>query len=223
MQSMIEEADGSARAGKVIMDELIKEVLGAWGDFSVRFDGRPEQGPAALGMERAVAFSGATQGTLVLRCPLGLGSMLAKARGQGEADAAFRELSIQVGRRLLESLGGPEARPALLSDRGATCSRDWPAGRPRLSLALLVVTRDLMIIGAVVLSWLLDRPMEIKPLWISKANTFAQIGLVALLLASLAFGWGEGAWVTPGLWIVAALTLGSLAAYFKRWMTHMMA
>ena len=135
---MIEEADGSARAGKVIMDELIKEVLGAWGDFSVRFDGRPEQGPAALGMERAVAFSGATQGTLVLRCPLGLGSMLAKARGQGEADAAFRELSIQVGRRLLESLGGPEARPALLSDRGATCSRDWPAGRPRLSLALLV-------------------------------------------------------------------------------------
>jgi cardiolipin synthase len=92
-----------------------------------------------------------------------------------------------------------------------------------MALALLVVTRDLMIIGAVVLSWLLDRPMEIKPLWISKANTFAQIGFVALLLASLAFGWGEGVWFSPGLWIVAALTLGSLAAYFKRWMAHMTA
>ena len=135
---MIEAAESGARAGKVVMDELIKGVLGDWGDFSVRFDGRPAQGPAALGMERSLAFSGATQGTLILRCPPGLGGMLAKARGAGEADAAFRDLSIQVGRRLLESLGGPESRPALLSDRGASSSLDWPAGRPRLSMALLV-------------------------------------------------------------------------------------
>jgi hypothetical protein len=138
MQADIEGSESGARAGKIVMDELIKDVLSAWGDFSVRFDGRPAAGPAALGMERAVAFSGATQGTLVLRCPTGLGAMLARARSQGEAEEAFRDLSIQVGRRLLESLGGPSERPALLSDRGACSSRDWPSGRPRLSLALLV-------------------------------------------------------------------------------------
>ncbi len=92
-----------------------------------------------------------------------------------------------------------------------------------MALALLVVTRDLMIIGAVVLAWLLDRPMEIRPLWISKANTFAQIGFVALVLACLAFGWRTGPWLFVGQWLVAALTLASLAAYFRRWVTHMSA
>ncbi|MGO9389809.1 CDP-alcohol phosphatidyltransferase family protein [Rhodoblastus sp.] len=92
-----------------------------------------------------------------------------------------------------------------------------------MALALLVVTRDLMIIGAVVLSWLLDRPMEIRPLWISKANTFTQIGFIALVLASLAFAWRTGPWLLAGQWLVAALTLASLAAYFRRWVTHMSA
>jgi cardiolipin synthase (CMP-forming) len=92
-----------------------------------------------------------------------------------------------------------------------------------LGLALLVVTRDMMIIGAVILAWLLDRPMEIKPLWISKANTFTQIGYVAMVLAWLAFGWPIGLWFSVGQWLVAALTLASLAAYFRRWVTHMTA
>jgi cardiolipin synthase (CMP-forming) len=90
-----------------------------------------------------------------------------------------------------------------------------------MALALLVVSRDLMIIGAVILSWLLDRPMEIQPLAISKANTFAQIGLIAALLAALAFGRPPGVWAVAAEWAVAALTLASLAAYFRRWMTHM--
>jgi cardiolipin synthase len=92
-----------------------------------------------------------------------------------------------------------------------------------MGLALLVVSRDVMIIGAVMLAWLLDRPMEIRPLWISKANTFAQIGFVVLVLAMLAFDWPGGAWFSLGQWIVAALTLASLAAYFRRWVTHMTA
>lgn len=92
-----------------------------------------------------------------------------------------------------------------------------------MALALLIVTRDVMIVGAVILAWLLDRPMEIKPLWISKANTVAQIGLIALALAMMAFGWTGGVWFGPCRWIVATLTLASLAAYFKRWVTHMTA
>ena len=96
-------------------------------------------------------------------------------------------------------------------------------GELSMGLALLVVSRDLMIMGAVILGWLLERPMEIRPLWISKANTFAQIGFVAAILAMLAYGWPQGPWVSLGAWVVAALTLGSLAAYFRRWLAHMMA
>ena len=93
-----------------------------------------------------------------------------------------------------------------------------------MGLALVVVSRDLMIMGAVILAWLLDRPMEIRPLWISKANTFAQIGFVALVLSMAAFDWPPQAlWLSLGPWVVAALTLGSLAAYFRRWTAHMMA
>jgi cardiolipin synthase len=94
-----------------------------------------------------------------------------------------------------------------------------------MGLALVVVSRDLMIMGAVILAWLLDRPMEIRPLGISKANTFAQIGFVALVLAMLTFDWPKdgnaGLLFSLGSWLVAALTLGSLAAYFKRWVAHM--
>jgi cardiolipin synthase (CMP-forming) len=96
-------------------------------------------------------------------------------------------------------------------------------GELPMALALLVVTRDVMIIGAVILSWLLDRPMKIKPLWISKANTLGQLGFVAVLLAALSRGWPLGAWGAIGQWVVAALTLASLAAYFRRWVTHMSA
>src|SRR3954453_596553 len=49
-------------------------------------------------------------------------------------------------------------------------------------LAIVVVSRDIMIVGAVVLSWLLGKPMEINPSRLSKANTAAQIALAALFL-----------------------------------------
>jgi len=91
-----------------------------------------------------------------------------------------------------------------------------------LGLALLVVSRDLMIVGAVLLSWLLDKPMRIRPHWLSKANTAAQITFVVAVLAALALDMPTP-WFVPGLWLVAALTLASLAAYLKRWVTHMSA
>ncbi len=40
-----------------------------------------------------------------------------------------------------------------------------------LWLVILVVSRDIMIIGAVMLSWLVGRPVEVKPLLVSKLNT----------------------------------------------------
>ncbi|MCW2276092.1 CDP-alcohol phosphatidyltransferase family protein [Rhodoblastus acidophilus] len=91
-----------------------------------------------------------------------------------------------------------------------------------LYLATLVVSRDLMIVGAVILCWVMDKPMTIHPHFLSKANTAAQIAFVALLLGALAFEFAMP-WFTAGVWLVAALTLASLAAYFRRWVAHMTA
>jgi cardiolipin synthase len=91
-----------------------------------------------------------------------------------------------------------------------------------LFLASLVVSRDLMIVGAVLLCWVMDKPMPIHPHVLSKANTAAQITFVAALLGALAFGLPTP-WFNGGVWVVAALTLASLAAYFRRWAAHMTA
>src|SRR5438067_6869414 len=49
-------------------------------------------------------------------------------------------------------------------------------------LVILVVSRDIMIVCAVILSWVMDKPVPLKPLMVSKLNTVAQILLVALVL-----------------------------------------
>ncbi len=87
-------------------------------------------------------------------------------------------------------------------------------------LAILVVARDLMIIGAIVMSWLVNKPVEIRPLLISKINTTAQIGFAALVLAAEAFHFGFHGTLEILLYVVTALTLASLAAYLWQWMRH---
>ena len=59
-----------------------------------------------------------------------------------------------------------------------------------LWLVIAVVSRDILIVAAVLLAWLLDQPVRIKPLAVSKANTVAQIVLAATVLADEAFGLG---------------------------------
>ena len=54
-------------------------------------------------------------------------------------------------------------------------------------LVILVVSRDIMIVGAVMLSWLVDKPVALKPLLVSKLNTVAQIVLALTVLGALAF------------------------------------
>ena len=38
-------------------------------------------------------------------------------------------------------------------------------------IVILVVSRDIMIVSAVIVSWLFDKPVEMKPLMVSKLNT----------------------------------------------------
>ena len=64
------------------------------------------------------------------------------------------------------------------------------AGHLPVWLVIAVVSRDILIVGAVVLSWMLSRPLSMQPLLISKANTFSQIVLAGLVLAELGLGLG---------------------------------
>lgn len=88
-------------------------------------------------------------------------------------------------------------------------------------LVILVVSRDIMIVGAIILSWLMGRPLEVRPLLVSKLNTVAQIVLAVLVLAALAFHWTIEAVLQPMMLVVAALTLLSVAFYLAEWVRHM--
>jgi cardiolipin synthase len=94
-------------------------------------------------------------------------------------------------------------------------------GELPLWLVLAVVSRDILIVAAVLLAWLLDQPVRIKPLAISKANTLAQIVLPATVLADLAFAMDLDISRQVLVWITGALTLLSLAAYLRAWFMHM--
>ena len=88
-------------------------------------------------------------------------------------------------------------------------------------LVILVVSRDIMIVSAIILSWLVDNPVKLKPLTVSKLNTVAQILLALVVLASLAFEFDVW-WVIQGLTaLVAILTLASVALYLRQWVRHM--
>jgi cardiolipin synthase len=88
-------------------------------------------------------------------------------------------------------------------------------------LVILVVSRDILIIGGVMLAWFLDQPMTVKPLLVSKLNTAAQIVFACLVLASLGFGFKADGLRAALMWTVAALTLLSVGFYVREWWRHM--
>jgi cardiolipin synthase (CMP-forming) len=89
-------------------------------------------------------------------------------------------------------------------------------------LLILVISRDLMIMGAVAIAWLLENPVPIEPLMVSKANTAAQIVLVGTTLAATGYALALPMQALPWLgYLVATLTILSVAAYFAGWFRHM--
>jgi cardiolipin synthase len=88
-------------------------------------------------------------------------------------------------------------------------------------LVIAVVSRDLLIIGAIMLSWMLERPVKVRPLFVSKVNTTLQIVLAGLVMANLAFGLGLGTVNQILIWITGTLTVASAAAYLVTWLRHM--
>ena len=94
-------------------------------------------------------------------------------------------------------------------------------GRLPSWLVIMVVSRDVLIVIAVVLSWLLGNPTPMKPLAVSKINTVAQIVLAATVLADEAFALRLNGPVQFLNLLVAVTTVASLIAYLRVWLRHM--
>jgi cardiolipin synthase (CMP-forming) len=88
-------------------------------------------------------------------------------------------------------------------------------------LAILVVSRDVLIVGAFILSQLMKRPVQVKPLMVSKVNTAGQIVFVVAVLGAAAMNLEYRPAFQAGMAVVAILTAVSGAAYLREWVRHM--
>lgn len=87
------------------------------------------------------------------------------------------------------------------------------AGHLPLWLALLVVSRDILIVLGVVLIRRRDPVFRVRPLKTGKLNTFVQIILAAMALAIWGGVYDVSHLMTPMIWLVAAMTLISGGSY----------
>jgi cardiolipin synthase len=88
-------------------------------------------------------------------------------------------------------------------------------------LAIIVVSRDALIVGAVLLSRMMDHPVRVRPLMVSKVNTVLQIVFAVGVLGVAALGKPLDMLVDWGSIPVALLTALSGAAYLASWLRHM--
>jgi len=86
-------------------------------------------------------------------------------------------------------------------------------------LVILVVFRDALIVGGTLLSQVLDHPLTVRPLYISKVNPVAQIVLAAIALADIGLMVPEFPLVNVLEYVVAATTASSGALYLLRWLS----
>jgi cardiolipin synthase (CMP-forming) len=83
-------------------------------------------------------------------------------------------------------------------------------------IAIIVVFRDLLIVGGVLALYVLGRPVAIRPIMISKVNTALQLLLGARALLGAGFGISAPIFMLALVWLVAATTVVSGAVYVWR-------
>jgi len=132
----------------------------------------------------------------------------------GISDAVDGWLARRWGGNMVGAVLDPVADKALLVTMYVTLAAvkelpDW--------LAILVVFRDLVIVGGVMVLAVLGQQVSIRPLFVSKVNTTMQIVLVALTLLLAGFGLHAPLALQVLIWAVGASTLASGAAYV--WVT----
>jgi cardiolipin synthase len=92
----------------------------------------------------------------------------------------------------------------------------WAGALPKW-IVILVVFRDVMIIGGFVLIQAMAAPKRYDPLYISKLNTAAQIILVGFILARLGIGADAPSATMILVLAVAVTTVLSGLSYLVRW------
>jgi cardiolipin synthase len=90
-------------------------------------------------------------------------------------------------------------------------------GQVAVWLVILVVFRDLLIIGGAILFHTLTQSLKMEPLYISKVNTVAQFILAAVVLGELGLGVEVPVISRALAFVVAGTTLVSGAAYVVKW------
>ncbi|WP_102957940.1 CDP-alcohol phosphatidyltransferase family protein [Mangrovicella endophytica] len=90
-------------------------------------------------------------------------------------------------------------------------------------LATLVVSRDVLIVAAVLLSFVMDHPVTVRPLLVSKLTTAAQILLAGTTLAEPALHLDIPVLISTLIGAVTILTVLSAGAYLIDWLRHMAA
>jgi cardiolipin synthase (CMP-forming) len=137
----------------------------------------------------------------------------------GVSDAVDGFLARQFNMRsVLGSYLDPLADKVLLVSIYVTCG---VLGEIPLWVTILVVSRDILIIGAVILAGMLGQPIEMRPRLLSKANTAAQIVLAGLVLGDLAFSPDLSMFRSIMVIAVGVLTIASTFVYAVDWVRHM--
>ena len=172
---------------------------------------RPEAGlftlPNAITFARLCAVPLAVW--LVLQHRLDLAFYVFVAAGVSDAVDGWLA-RVMNARSRLGAILDPAADKALLVSMYVTLAAievlpDW--------LAILVVFRDLVIVGGVLVLYLLGQPPAIQPILLSKANTALQILLAAAALLVAGFGLSAATLIEALVLATAATTLASGAAY----------
>ena len=84
-------------------------------------------------------------------------------------------------------------------------------------LVILVVLREVLIVGGILFSFALSLRVCMRPSTLSKVNTSAQMALAAAILAVHGMSWALGSAASLGSFLVGALTALSGAQYVRRW------
>ncbi|MGE0714465.1 MAG: CDP-alcohol phosphatidyltransferase family protein [Alphaproteobacteria bacterium] len=133
----------------------------------------------------------------------------------GVSDAVDGFLARRFNQR--SELGGyldPLADKALLVGVYVTLGH---VGRVPDWLVIMVVFRDVLIIGGAMLLYMFTDALRMEPLTVSKVNTAAQIVLAAVVLGAAGFSVDDRGFVELLVYLVAVTTILSGAAYIRQW------
>jgi cardiolipin synthase len=151
---------------------------------------------------------------LILQDRYGAAFWVFAAAGASDAVDGFIAKHFSV-RTLVGGFLDPLADKALLVSVYVTLGY---RGQVETWLVILIVFRDVLIIGGAILYQTVTQSLTMHPLLISKINTAAQIALAILLLGKLGLGMADDYGIIDAMvHVVAASTLLSGGAYVAIW------